>query len=144
MPLLNYTTKVPVARSVQEIEQTLVKAGANGTMHEYDSDGQVNAVSFRITLNEHQISFRLPIQWDRVAQVLKNDGVYRDDAHAQRVAWRITKDWVEAQMAMLKTESVTLPQLFLPYAVSSDGQTLYEKIALNPQLLLGSGEAHND
>lgn len=140
MPLLNYTTKVPVAKSVQEIEKALVKAGATSVMHDYDSEGQVSAVSFRILLQGQFISFKLPIDWQSVAQVLRNDRVYRDDAHAQRVAWRIVKDWVEAQMALLATKSVSLPQLFLPYAVDSQGVTLFEKVAMNPGLLLGEGD----
>ena len=48
-----------------------------------------------------------------------------------RTAWRITKDWVEAQMAIVETKMVTLPQVFLPYAVTQNGQTVYEKILEN-------------
>lgn len=140
MPLLNYTTKVPVAKSVQEIEKALVKAGAVAVMHDYDDEGQVSAVSFRIVLQGNMINFRLPIDTKAVAEILRSQRVYRDDAHAQRVAWRIVKDWVEAQMALLATKSVSLPQLFLPYAVDNKGTTLYEKIAMNPSLLLGDGE----
>lgn len=138
MPLLNYTTTVPVDRSLNEITKALLKAGATKMMQDYE-DGEVVAVSFQVELQGQPISFRLPADWRSTQQVLKNDRVRHDEAHARRVAWRITKDWVEAQMALLATKSVTLPQLFLPYAVDSKGTTLYEKIAMNPELLLGSG-----
>ena len=86
------------------------------------------------------IMVHCPVDWKSTQQVLKNDGVRYEDDHARRVAWRITKDWVEAQMALLATKSVTLPQLFLPYAVTDDGSTLYERIALKPELYLGTGK----
>jgi len=41
------------------------------------------------------------------------------------------KDWVDAQMALV--ESITAPQVFLPYAIMDDGKTLSEAVARNPQ-----------
>ena len=139
MPLLNYTTKVSVDRTISDITKALTKQGATKVMSDFEA-GEVSALSFQIVLNGQPINFRLPIDVHSTAQVLKNDRVYRDDAHARRVAWRITKDWVEAQMALLATKSVTLPQLFLPYAVDNRGVTLFEKVAARPELLLGGGE----
>lgn len=140
MPLLNYTTKVPVEKSVQDITKALVKAGASSVMQDFDATGQMIAISFRIMLEGQPINFRLPADWKSTQQVLKNDGVRWEEAHARRVAWRITKDWVEAQLALLATKSVVLPQLFLPYAVDDRGVTLFEKIAADPKLLLGDGQ----
>lgn len=139
MPLLNYTTKVPVATTISDITKILVKAGASSIMQDYDEQGEVIAVSFKIMLEGWPIAFRLPADWKSTQQVLKNDRVRHEEAHARRVAWRVTKDWVEAQMALLATRSVTLPQLFLPYAVDNSGVTLYQKIAQNPEMLLGDG-----
>lgn len=58
---------------------------------------------------------------------------------AVRTAWRIVKDWVEAQMALVETQMVTTGQVFLPYMVLRDGKTLSETVAANPQFLLGDG-----
>ena len=142
MPLLNYTTKVPVSRSVQEIQKALVKAGATSIMQDYDQDGAISAIAFKITLNGQDISFRLPSETRAVLAVMQQDGTPRsllNEAHAQRVAWRIVKDWVEAQMAIVATKMVTLPQVFLPYAVNRDGVTLDAIVANTPELLLGDG-----
>ncbi len=57
-----------------------------------------------------------------------------------RTAWRIVKDWVEAQMALVETKMVSTQEVFLPYTVMRDGKTLSQKINENPQFLLGSGE----
>ncbi|WP_189339127.1 hypothetical protein [Williamsia muralis] len=37
---------------------------------------------------------------------------YQTPEHALRVAWRITKDWVEAQLAIIETQMVTPAQVF--------------------------------
>ena len=142
MPLLNYSTKVPVARSVQEIQKSLIKAGASAIMQDFNSEGELSAISFKIPLNSTDISFKLPSKIAEVFEVMKHDGTPRSfltEAHAQRVAWRIIKDWVEAQMAIVQTNMVTLPQVFLPYAVRPDGTTLYDMIASDPKYLLGEG-----
>jgi hypothetical protein len=45
---------------------------------------------------------------------------------AERVAWRIVKDWLAAQLAILETEMVSVQQVFLPYFLDRQGRTLYE------------------
>ena len=39
MPILDYSTRVPVARTVAEIEAKLARAEAEAILKEYDSDG---------------------------------------------------------------------------------------------------------
>lgn len=146
---LNYTTKIPADRSIAEISQMLAKAGAKKIMHDYDDNGYIVALSFMIELEGKPIGFKLPTDWRPVSQIIAdirrgNTKLSRDvltDQHAINVAWRITKDWVEAQLALLETKMVTTQQLFLPYAVTANGETLYEHIAQNPQMLIGGGNA---
>ena len=142
MPLLNYTTSVSADKSIAAIQKALAKAGASAILHEYDQNGNIMALSFRITFDKKDISFRLPTDWRAVQKRLEAQHVeprYRTQEHALRVAWRITKDWVEAQLAVIETQMVTTAQVFLPYAVTANGQTLYEYIGQNTQLLLGEG-----
>lgn len=150
MALLNYRTEVPVSRSVLDIHKALGKLGAASVMQDFDTNGEVAAIAFRINFNGQFIAFKLPADWQSVQRVLrhqKNTGVKgagsikSDDATSKRVAWRIVKDWVEAQAAIIETQMVTPMQVFLPYAVDDNGQTLYERIAANPSLLLGHGDA---
>jgi hypothetical protein len=47
---------------------------------------------------------------------------------ALRVSWRILKDWVEAQIAIVETKMVQIEQVFLPYAIMPDGRMLYERV----------------
>jgi len=100
------------------------------------------AISFKLRLNGQELSFRLPIDWRATYEVMKQDDTprsYVNEAHARRVSCRIIKDWVEVQLAIAETKMVTIPQVFLPYAVNQDGRTLYELVAENPSLLLGEG-----
>lgn len=143
MALLNYTTKVPVVRSVAEIQKLLVKHGASSIMQDYDDDQELIAISFSLKLNNQQLAFRLPIDWKSTYAVMNMDDtpsryVYEDQA--RRVSWRIVKDWVEVQLAIAETGMVTIPQVFLPYAIREDGRTLYQVIAEDPQLLLGGNK----
>jgi hypothetical protein len=144
MPLLNYTTNIAPTKTVAEIQAILAKNGAKGILTEFDDEGFIEALSFKIIVNGQEIGFRLPTNWKPVYEVLKLDRkVPRSKAtpeQALRVAWRITKDWIEAQMAMIETQMVTVQQVFLPYAVTNNGQTVYERFEDNASFLLGSGE----
>lgn len=152
MPLLNYTTKIDADKTAQEIARCLSKHGAQAVLTEYDEkDGYVTAISFKINLEGKRVGFRLPCDWKPVLEILKNDPNVRsrsrvaiDRVLAVRVAWRIVKDWVEAQMALVETRMVTTQQVFLPYAVMKSGETLYEKIQENPQFLLRDGSDANE
>lgn len=143
MPLLNYTTSINPMKTVGEIQAMLAKVGASQIMADYDTDGNVIALSFRIKVEQEFISFKLPTDWKPVQETLRRQNVsrqYQTPEHALRVAWRITKNWVEAQLAIIETKMVTTAQVFLPYAITKDGSTVYEYIANNQGLLLGTGE----
>jgi hypothetical protein len=46
----------------------------------------------------------------------------------QGITWRILKDWTEAQLALIETGMVSVEQIFLPFAQSENGETLFEAI----------------
>lgn len=142
MSLLNYTTSIEAAKTVGEIEKNLAKHGAKAILKNYDDDGYIKSLSFIIQYGKQEIPFRLPVDPDAVLRILQRQGVpvrYRTRAHAIRVAWRIVKDWVAAQMAILETEMVRMEQVFLPYMVSESGKTLYETM-VEKQFLLKAWE----
>jgi hypothetical protein len=130
MPILDYTTKVPVARTVAEIEAKLARAKAEAILKEYDRDGIVSALSFRIRTEFGVLTFLLPANIGRVYQVIVRDKrispSLRTREQAARIAWRIVKDWIEAQLAMIEAGLVDLQQVFLPYAQDTKGRTFYE------------------
>lgn len=135
MPLLNYTTKVDVYTTLGAIQGQLVKHGAKKIMQEYDDQGRIYALSFSVDTPSGQRGIKLPANVDAVHAVLTRQKVKCDREQAERVAWRIVKDWVEAQMAILESEMVQLDEIFLPYMINNSGQTLFE-VYRNNQLLL--------
>lgn len=62
-----------------------------------------------------------------------------DQEYVYRVAWRVLKDWVDAQMSILDLELVEMPQIFLPYAIGANDKTLYENVMNDSGFLLGNG-----
>jgi hypothetical protein len=130
MPLLNYTTTVPVSRTVAEVHQILVNAGARQIMSEYGDDGCPVGIAFAADTAMGMRSFVVPVNSDAVLTVLKRDrsvpASKKVPAHAERVAWRIVKDWLEAQLAIIRTEMVTLDQVMLPYMRGDNGRTIFE------------------
>lgn len=142
MPILNYTTKINPAKTVLEIQQILVKAGASSVRVDYEN-GEPTALAFLVTINGAPIPFRLPAQWEGTWQIIKGDfdipNHLRTEEQAKRIAWRVLKDWVEAQLAFMQSGQATMAQLFLAHAVRPDGRTFFDELAANPLILLPSG-----
>ena len=133
MPLKDYTTTVPVHRSIAEITKYLVAAGARAVAQEYTAEGGVKALTFAIPLAGVQLTYLLPVDAEAVRRVLLRQKVqqrYLSAEHCDRVAWRIMRDWVSAQAAIIQTQMVTLHQVMLPYMRTEDGTTVYERFEL--------------
>ena len=146
MALLDYTTTVPVSRTIAVIQAKLVEHGARAVMMEYGDDGRIKALSFNVKMPNGDLPIRLPIDTAATLRVLERQAAnreiparYADDEHAYRVAWRIIKDGVEAQMSLLETEMVRMEEIFLPYVITPGGQTIYQVMA-NKGFLLGPGQ----
>ena len=146
MPLYKYTTTVEAAKTVQEIERILVAHGARSIRIDYGQDGSVEALAFKVITAAGEPGFRLPINSDAVLMVL--DRQYRkgeipprfvNKPQAVRVAWRILKEWVSAQMAIIETTMVTMDEVFLPYLLIPSGKTLYRHLK-EQQFQLPKGE----
>lgn len=138
MPLLNYTTKVDVYTTLGAIQGQLVKHGAKRIMQDYDDQGHITSLSFLIDTPHGLRAISLPANTEAVMAVLKKQKVKCDREQAERVAWRIVKDWVEAQMAILESEMVQMDEIFLPYMINNSGQTFFQAYR-NNQLMLEGG-----
>lgn len=139
MPLLNYTTKVDVYTTIGAINGQLVKHGAKKIVQDYDDEGRITSLSFLVDTPAGPRGIRLPANVDAVHSVLIRQKIKCDRGQAERVAWRIVKDWVEAQMAILESEMVQMDEIFLPYMLNGSGHTLFEAYRSN-QLALEGGD----
>jgi hypothetical protein len=142
MPILNYTTTVSANQSVQEIKKSVMRLKASAIMEEYDDKGRISHLSFRISCNGNLLFFRLPANASGVLKALekaKADARFQKPERAHMIAWRIVKDWVEAQMAIIEANMADPVEVFLPYVQNSHGHTLYESMKSNNFKLLGKG-----
>jgi len=139
MPILNYTTTIAAEKSIGEIQKMLVARGAETIVVQY-VNGRPGALFFIIPTSYGKVPFRLPANIEAITRVMERQRVRKQVPldMAERVAWRIIKDWCKAQMAILETEMVDLEQIFLPYMVSQN-KTLYE-VMKEHRLQLPSGE----
>jgi hypothetical protein len=131
VPILNYTTKVAAETTAGQIQKILVGIGAQAIMTEYDDEGVMCALSFSMHHNGLPIMFRLPARIDAIHSMLQETtrgAAMRSRDHAARVAWRIIKDWVEAQAAIIEAEQADMIEVFLPYAQDASGTTVYERL----------------
>lgn len=144
MPLKNYTTQVPASKSIEQVQSTLARHGATGVLLEYEQGtGRLSGLAFKIDMDGRTLGFRLPVKYREAREALLKQKIRRadrDQDYVYRVAWRILKDWVDAQMALLELELVELPQIFLPYAITANDKTLYENVKADPRMLLGPGK----
>jgi hypothetical protein len=140
MPILNYTTKIDSYKTITEIQQILAKGGANKMIVDNDHMGNPIALTFCINWNGMLTAFQLPCNFEGVLRAMKKSSkVPRSlcsEEQALRVGWRIVKDWVEAQLAIVEAQLSSLPEVFLPYAVTKNGTTLYRHLDQDRTLLL--------
>lgn len=134
MKLKNYTSNVPIPRTVARIEECLAEAGAAGIMKDY-AGGTLTAISFRVVLpNGNPMAVRLPANVDGVfhammKQVLRphKGTAERIREQAGRTAWKLMQDWAEVQLSLIQMEQADFVQVFLPYVW--DGKvTFYDKL----------------
>ncbi len=127
--LFTYTTKIEASKTIAEIQENLVKHGAKQVMANYTDNGTIEALSFVIVTPEGKaIAIKLPCDPEPVYAVIQQQNKERkipnslvSKEQALRVAWRIVKYWVEAQM-------VKMEQIFLTYAIVKNGKTLFESM----------------
>lgn len=143
MAILNYTTTIDTFKTVSEIEYILVKHKAKSIMKNYEGE-YITGLSFLIDTGTQQIPVKLPAKVDECLMVLKKEKkenpkkqIKDTREQAERVAWRILKDWVEAQMALLDIQMVRFEEIFLPYIETGNGQTVYERLEEKQFLLEG-------
>jgi hypothetical protein len=148
--LLNYTTTVAAARSISEMQTMLARHGAAAVATRY-ADGEPSGLSFTLETPLGQRAFTLPVNVNGVLSVLRADpkvrragSRYLTPEHAARVAWRVAKDWLEAQLAIIDANMATLDQVMLPYLHVEGERTLYEAYVEREMLALEAAPFRDD
>jgi hypothetical protein len=151
--IANYTTKVPVQTTVAQVSAMLADAGAGQVMHHYGNDRKIAGVSFSLPGTHGVRAYTLPVNVAGVQRVLSAERTAgrlpggakaASEEQAARVAWRIAREWLLVQLALVQAQMVTLDQVMLPYLhVDTDSSgaavTLYERYAERENLALTVG-----
>ena len=100
---------------------------------EFGSDGQPIDLKWRVDSTHGPLAFALPINAEAVFKVLTVQRVLKTNAQgrkeqANRTAWRIVKEWVAAQMALIETGMVDMEEVFLPYMLTGN-RTVYQALS---------------
>ena len=139
MPILNYTTTVDCHKTISEISKLLMSRGATKIIVDNENLQPVS-ISFCIDWSGSIVAFKMPCNFNGVlSSMKKSKSIAKSKCtreQALRVGWRILKDWIAAQMAIVEAEMATMAEVFLPYAITKEGETMYEKISNHKQMLL--------
>jgi hypothetical protein len=143
----NYTTDIPVETTIAEIQKLLAENGARGIALEYDHNGTIKDIFFKIRLHGKDLPFRLPSKPDHVYAAVFANMQYQEKLRQERmkkaeaIAWRICKTWLEAQITLINLEQAKLEEVFLPYLVTPSNKTLFEMMEQRGFLLDSGKEA---
>jgi hypothetical protein len=149
--MLNYTTKISVHQSVTECQSMLAQAGASSVAVHFEN-GEPTGLSFSLKTPHGPRAFTLPVNIDGVHRVLvqaNKEGQFRSDGyrtskfdtreHAAAVAWRVVKDWLEANLALIAAQMATLTEVMLPYLHVDEDRTLWQAYRDREQAALEAG-----
>jgi hypothetical protein len=136
--ILNYKTSVEASKTVGEIVQLLAGKKVSSINLDYNESEKVGAITFVVKVADSLIPFKLK---PNIEGVYKRPEICSQGmSQAERVAWRIVLRWVEAQLAMVESNLAEMGQVFLPYAMRGDGETLWQAFQASNTKQLGNGE----
>jgi len=138
--LKNYSTTVPAMVSVGQIQQILLSFGAKNIMLKADEKRKsVIGISFTYEVQGKTIPFKLPADIEKVQQYLyreymshtkrprKTESDFYEEA--ERVTWRINKDWIHSSyVSVLETEQVPPLALLMGLMMLDSKTTLYQAV----------------
>lgn len=135
---LNYTTKIPAKITAGECVQILADAGADAVALRYNG-GMPIGLLFTLRTPTGMQDFSMPVDIGAMHKVLRSADFsslhtsaarlaeLRNGRHAADVAWRVVKDWLEANLALIAAQMATLDGVMLPYLQLRSGSTLLDE-----------------
>jgi hypothetical protein len=146
MAILNYTTEIKVETSMGEVIGALTRRGVTRIATVFDDNGVPAGIAFTMKTDYGLREFDLPVRTEGVLKVLTeqrktNTRVKATPEQAARIAWRIAKDWLEAQSALIDAELASLDEVMLPYMVGKGGKTVYSVIREDGMKAIAGGQS---
>jgi hypothetical protein len=129
MIIKNYTSGVPVDRTVARIETLLAEFGAKAIGKNYDQ-GRLTSLTFQLEINQHDVLIRLPANPQAVYDAMlkeckrpRRGTLEKLKDQSDRTAWRIQQEWLEIELTKIGLNQTEPLQAFLSYIW--DGKQTY-------------------
>jgi hypothetical protein len=142
---LNYTTVIEPSKTAAECVARLATHGATAIGLTYDA-GFPTGLQFQIDTAHGLQAYALPVNVDGTLKALqrawRQHRIPQSKAtleQARRTGWRVIKNWLEAQLALIDAGVADMAEVMLPWMLV-DGQTVYQTFLERNQLALTQGE----
>lgn len=141
----NYTSGVPVDRTISRIESLLAAAGAKAIAKTYEA-GRIAALTFQLEINGRDMLIRLPSNPQAVYDALRREirrprtgTLEKLKDQAERTAWKLQQDSLEIELTKIKLGQAEPMQIFLAY-IWDGKQTFYTALKDGGFKMLGTGK----
>lgn len=130
MKIKNYTSSVPAYQSIANIERVLLEVGASSILKNYDANGKVLSICFRLKVDWGGMEIVLPANSAKVleaflssrSKVVTMGQKVRLREQAERTSWRLMEDWVRCQLSLIQLRQAEAAQVFMPYATVAESE----------------------
>lgn len=144
---LNYTTSIDGERTALECVTMLMRFGAKNVALSVGEEKMPDGLDFVIVLPwgaTRQYSMPINVAGTekalaRATRAGKIRSGYDNPAQAHRTAWRVLKDWLEVNLALIEAGGVELERVMLPYMRVSPTQDVFGAWVEDEMKSLGAG-----
>lgn len=131
---LNYTTQVAADKTAHECLVVLGKYGAKRAGLAYGKDKIPMGITFVLGTRWGERGYEIALNFDGTSQSLERayedrriERKYTGVAHAQKVAWRVLKMWLESNLALVEAGLAEAERVLFPYMLLAPEHTLFEE-----------------
>jgi S-adenosylmethionine synthetase len=101
-------------------------------------------LSFTVPTGFGERGFELPVRVAGVLRAMQQDhAIPRSkctQVQASRVAWRVARDWLRAQLALIDAGLAGLDEVMMPYMLADGGHTTWELYAGSQEQIEGGAQ----
>jgi hypothetical protein len=130
---LNYTTQIAADKSAHECMALLGRYGASLAGLVYRKDRTPCGLAFRIETKWGERAYEVQVDADKTYKVLQAYGArgaipnkFVTAEQADKVAWRVIKMWLEAQLALIEAGLMDAEKALAGHMLVAPGETLLD------------------
>lgn len=130
---LNYTTSIDAEKSAYECLALLGRYGASRIGLAYGKDKVPVGLTFTIETKWGLRPYEVDVDSASTLKVLQEytrsgriRSGYANQRQAERVAWRVIKDWLESQLALIEAGLMTVERVLSAHMLVQPGKTMLD------------------